>query len=56
MVIITLPAEGDFSKLFFQGVEECALPQIFFLPPVQNDGTKFHMLLTIREQMASSSA
>ena len=55
-VIITLPADGDFSKLFFQGVDDCAIPQISFWSPVQNDGTRFHMLLTIRKQKASSSA
>jgi len=53
---MTLPADGDFSNLFFQGVEDCAFPQISFLSPVQNDGTRFHMLLTTREQTASSSA
>jgi len=50
--LITAPknsgAERDFSKLTIQGVEDCAIPQISFLSPVQNDGTRFHMLLTIR--------
>lgn len=29
-VIMTLPADGDFSKRFFQEVEDCASPQISF--------------------------
>jgi hypothetical protein len=54
-VIMTLPADRDFSKLSFQGVEDSASPHTSFLSAVQNDGTRFHMLL-IRKLKASYSA
>ena len=53
---MTLPADGHFSKLFFQGVEDGAILQISFSSPVQNDGPRFHILLTILDKKTSSSA